>query len=519
MGLSGADLASVVNEAALLAARAGRQTISQTELDAALARVMEAPERQRRLSMRGRSFVRWTGSTDDRVTFADVAGVDEVLGELAEIKEYLTEPERFVDMGARPPKGLLLSGPPGCGKTLLGRALATETNAAFFPVASTEFVEVFVGEGAARVRDLFAEARSVAPAIVFLDEIDAIGAHRGVSIDGQREREQTLNQILVELDGFEPRAGVIVVAATNRPEILDPALIRPGRFDRNIALGLPDRTARARILAVHARGKRLAPDVDLDAVAAMTQGYSGADLANVLNEAALLAARRRLETIPMAVVEEAVDRSATGLAATRHMAPGERKAVAYHEAGHALVGRALPGALLPRKVSIVARTHSLGGTWMGDTEDRSILPKSALIDRMAATLAGRVAEELVFGQPLTGAEDDLRRATAAARAMVCELGMGESLGPLAFPEANAAAGPVVPYSDETARTIDAEVQHLVQEAMERARGVLAGDRSSLDLVARALFDNETITDVELERLLVAAPSRVSSRRQVVGGGS
>ncbi|MFN2506287.1 MAG: AAA family ATPase [Acidimicrobiales bacterium] len=521
VGLSAADLASVANEAALLAARAGKHAISSDELDAALTRILDAPERQRRLSMRSRTFTR-SGTAEERVTFADVAGIDEALEELAELKHYLTEPERFVEIGARPPRGVLLSGPPGCGKTLLARALATEANAAFFSVAATEFVEVFVGEGSARVRDLFAEARSVAPAIVFLDEIDAVGTRRGGGThDGSREREQTLNQILIELDGFDVRAGVIVVAATNRPEILDPALVRAGRFDRHIALGLPDRAARSRILEVHTKHKRMAPDVDVEAVAALTQGFSGADLANVLNEAALLTARRQRDRITMAVVEEAVERVGAGLASARRLAPAERKAVAYHEAGHALVGQALPGAMAPHKISLVARGQALGYTWNIDGEDRSLFGKTALIDRMAALLGGRTAEEMVFGQPLSGAADDLRRVAEMARWMVCELGMSEALGPLAYPPAQA-DGQRRPYSDETAQAIDAEVQRLVQEARDRARKVLASNRAGLDRTARALFEKETLTAQELERLVgsapvAAPPAAAAGPRQVAGG--
>src|SRR4051812_12997381 len=333
IGLTGADLANVVNEAALLAGRARRTALAQHDLEEALRRTLEAPERQRRLSMRDASIGRRATTIEERVTFASGAGVDEALEELADVKDYLAEPERFEALGARVPRGILLAGPPGCGKTLLARAVAGEANAAFFSASATEFVEIFVGQGAARVRDLFAEARSVAPAILFLDEIDAIGGRRSeASVDGNREREQTLNQILVELDGFEARGGVVVIAATNRPDILDPALVRPGRFDRQVTIDLPDRAGRAAILAVHARGKPLARDVDLDTVATVTSGFSGADLAAVLNEATLLAARQHATAVDMALVEHAVERVMLGVSSRRQLLSAhERQTVAYHE--------------------------------------------------------------------------------------------------------------------------------------------------------------------------------------------
>ena len=512
IGLSGADLASVVNEGALLAARAGKATITQTELDGALARILEAPERQRRLSMRDRSFGR-SGGGEERVTFADVAGVEEALEELSEVRQYLAEPERFVKMGARPPRGFLLVGPPGCGKTLLARAVATEANAAFFSVAATEFVEVFVGEGAGRVRDLFAEAKAAAPAIVFLDEIDAIGARRGASVDGGREREQTLNQILVELDGFDARSGVTIMAASNRPEILDEALVRPGRFDRTIVINLPDRTSRRAILGVHAKGKRLAGDVSLDELARVTQSFSGADLANVMNEGALLAARANLDSVPMSVLEEAVERVGVGIARSQQLSDEDRAMVAYHEVGHALVGRALPGARSPHKLSIVSRGRSLGATRHVDELERAIHSKSSLLDQMAGMLGGRAAEELIFGEPGSGAADDLQRVGDLARMMVCELGMSAVLGPLSYNASPGNGNGHGGYSDDVTRAIDVEVRGLVDEAYARARAVLVASKDVLDRAAQALLDQETLTAEQLDAIAgpVVAPTRRRAR--------
>ncbi|HVM04359.1 MAG TPA: AAA family ATPase [Acidimicrobiales bacterium] len=508
VGLNGADLASVMNEGALLAARAGRSAIVQDDLDEALRRILDAPERQRRLSMRSRGFGRVDGR-GDRVTFADVAGVEEVLDELAEVSAYLTEPERYIAIGARPPRGFLLVGPPGCGKTLLARALASEANAAFFSVAATEFVEVFVGEGAGRVRDLFAEARALAPSIVFLDEIDAIGARRGVS-EGQREREQTLNQILVELDGFEARTGVIVIAASNRPEILDPALVRPGRFDRVITLALPALGARRAILGLHARGKRLDPSVDLDAVARSTQGMSGADLANLLNEAALLAARRGDRSVTPELVERAAERVVLGITASRRLTESDRRVIAYHEAGHALVRRALPGCPSPRKVSIVARGDTLGAVW-NDASDSPLRTREAMLDDMAALLGGRLAEELVFGEPSSAAADDLARVDAVARQMVCILGMGDDLPRRVYLDAGV-DGPPGRVSDHAAGAIDLAIGRLIEEATSRAVEVLRSSRPALDTVAAELVAQETISGAQLEELVARAGTDRDDRR-------
>ena len=500
IGLTGADLAGVVNEAALRAVRAGLPAITQTELEAALQHLLEAPERQRRLSLRDRSIGR-RFTSDERITFADVAGVDDALVELAEVKEYLTDPERFARLGARVPRGILLSGPPGCGKTLLGRAVAGEANAAFISVAGSEFVEIFVGEGASRVRELFAEARSVAPAIVFIDEIDAIGTHRGGMGEGSREREQTLNQILVELDGFEARGALIVMGATNRPDMLDSALVRPGRFDRRIDVTLPDRAGRRAILEIHARGKPLGADVDLDAVAGLCRGYSGADLANVVNEAALLASRRGLDEIPMAAVDEAVDRALLGVSSGRHiMSEDERRTVAYHESGHALVALALPGASVPHRLTIAPRGGSLGHCTVLDSQDRLLRSRSGLLDEMAALLGGRVAEMVVSDDPGTGAADDLRRVYSIARAMVVDQGMSDEVGPLAFGDD---AGPRV-YSERKAELIDAEIRRLVDEAYARADRVVRTQSAALHRLAEKLLVDETIKADEL-RLLVGEP--------------
>ena len=516
IGLSGADLASVMNEGALLAARSARPFVSQADLSKALQRILEAPERQHRLSMRDRTFRRFAG-TEDQVTFADVAGLEEALDELAEVKEYLAEPQRFIDMGARPPRGFLLVGPPGCGKTLLARAVANEANAAFFSISASEFVEAFVGEGAGRVRDLFAEAKAAAPAVIFIDEIDAVGARRGASsVDGSREREQTLNQILTELDGFELRSGVTVMAASNRPEILDEALVRPGRFDRTVVIGLPDRSGRRAILDVHARDKRLSSDVDLDAVARMTQGFSGADLANVMNEAALLAARQRLAVVPMSLVEEAVERVGVGISRTQALSGDDRTMVAYHEVGHALVGLALPGADAPHKVSIVSRGLALGASWSMDQTERLVYPKSVLLEKMAGLLGGRAAEELVFGEPGSGAADDLRRVGEIARRMVSELGMSEALGPIGYGNGEGKGGRSAGYSEDAARTIDAEVRRLVDEAHGLARSVLTSRRDALENAAQLLIERETLSAEELQQIVDASSQPGAGLRRSAG---
>ena len=518
VGMTGADLASVMNEAALLTARAGREEITQEELDAALTRIVEAPERQRRLSVRDRSLGQ-RSLAEERVTFADVAGIEEALDELNEVKHFLSDPDSYVSLGARFPRGFLLIGAPGTGKTLLARAVAGESNAAFLTVAATEFTEVYVGEGAGRVRDLFSEARSVAPAIVFIDEIDAIGTRRGASLDGgSRETDQTLNQILIELDGFGQRAGVVVVAATNRPDMLDPALLRPGRFDRQVTIDLPDRDGRRAVLQVHAKGKRLAPDVNLDRVAGLTRGLSGADLANVLNEAALLAARRGAPEIDMGLVEEGIDRALGGVAGGRVMSEEERRVVAYHEAGHALVARALPAGRILHKLSIVPRGHRLGYTWVPESDERLTHSRSDLVDQMATGLGGRAAEEMVFGETWDGASSDLARVGEIARRMVCELGMSKAVGALPASADGHARSPG--FSDETARLVDAEVRRLVEEAEELARAALRASRQALDRVADALVERETLTMEDVEEIAGAPPTVArpngAPRRELTG---
>jgi ATP-dependent metalloprotease FtsH len=483
-GMTGADLANVANEAALLAARARRKALSQADFEEAVERLLQAPERQRRLSMRQPSVGRRAAGIDERVTFADVAGADDAIEELAEIRDFLAEPERFAQMGVRVPRGILLEGPPGCGKTLLARAVAGEANAAFFSVSGTEFVQRGVGLGAARVRDLFAEARAVAPAIVFIDEIDALGGHRSADSDGdsgRREQDQTLNQLLVELDGFESRTGVIVMAATNRPDMLDPALLRPGRFDRQLSMSLPDRAGRRAILELYVHGKPTADDVDLDVVASVTPGFSGAELANLVNEAGLLATRRRLPAISRAVMEEAIERVLVGVASRRHlMTDEERRIVAYHEAGHALVGLTLPGVKVPHKVTIVPRGRLVGYVWSVEEEERTIRSRSALLNQMAVAFGGRTAEELVIGEPGSGAADDLAQISSVARRMVCELGMSDALGGVTYNGHATDDARSPSYSEAEARLIGEEVRRLIDDAHERSRQVLSDSREALD---------------------------------------
>ncbi|MBW3609476.1 MAG: AAA family ATPase [Actinobacteria bacterium] len=385
--------------------------------------------------------------------------------------------------------------------------MAGESNAAFLSVAATEFTEVMVGEGAGRVRDLFGRARAVAPAIVFIDEIDAIGARReDSSLDGHREREQTLNQILIELDGFRQRDNVIVMAATNRPEILDEALVRAGRFDREITIGLPDREGRREILQVHVGTKRLAADVDLDAIAGITRGLSGADLANVMNEAALLSARRGHQEISMSALEEAVERSTMGISRAHVLTDEERRVVAVHEAGHAVVARVVPEGRLPHMVSIIPSGRSLGRAWMTDTHDRLVYSRAALIDEMAILLGGRVAEQLVFGDAGSAALGDLAEVGRIAQKMVRELGMSDMLGPVGYPADGDRDGRVTTYSDDTARVIDAEARRLVDEALKRADAVLRSSRDALDRMTSALLESETLTAAQIEQL-VEVPAR------------
>jgi cell division protease FtsH len=461
----------------------------------------------------GKARPRTPSKDQPKVTFADVAGADEAVEELQEIKEFLEAPAKFQAMGAKIPKGVLLYGPPGTGKTLLARAVAGEAGVPFFSISGSDFVEMFVGVGASRVRDLFEQAKAAAPAIIFVDEIDAVGRHRGAGLGGGHdEREQTLNQLLVEMDGFDTKAGVILVAATNRPDILDPALLRPGRFDRQIVVDRPDLEGRRAILNVHARGKPLARDVDLDVIARRTPGFTGADLANLMNEAALLAARAGEREISMAKVEEAIDRVLAGPERkTRVMSEKEKRITAYHEGGHALVGHVLPNADPVHKVSIVARGRALGWTLALPTEDKYTYTRSELMDRITVLMGGRSAEELVFGEITTGAANDIEKATETARAMVTEYGMSEALGPLRLGNQH---GEVflgrdfvhqANYSDEVAARIDAEVRAIVEEAHQEALAILRVHRDTLEKLAAALMDKETLDATELAAVFAGLP--------------
>jgi len=441
------------------------------------------------------------------VTFADVAGVDEAKEELQEVVEFLKDPQRYGRLGARIPKGVLLVGPPGTGKTLLARALAGEAGVAFLSTNGAEFVEMFVGVGAARVRDLFEQARKCAPAIIFIDELDALGRARSAyGLGGQDEKEQTLNQLLAEMDGFDPSVGVILLAATNRPEILDPALLRAGRFDRHVLVDRPELKGRVDVLRVHARKVKLAADADLEKVAGMTPGFAGADLANVINEAALLATRRGGDAVSMDDLTAAIERIVAGLEKkTRILNPRERKTVAYHEMGHALVAMALPGTDTVHKVSVIPRGISaLGYTIQRPTEDRFLMAQDEIQNKMAVLLGGRAAEMLIFGQPSTGAADDLVKASDIARASVTRYGMHEKLGLVAYEEERHVFLPGLPtspferrYSEDTAREIDCAVREAVQAAFDTATRVLTRARSVLERGAESLLAKETLTEAEL----------------------
>jgi cell division protease FtsH len=451
----------------------------------------------------GRSRARRRSETEADITFAEVAGVDEAVEELGEVRDYLSSPERFQAMGALVPKGVLLTGPPGCGKTLLARSLAGEAKVPFFSISGSDFVEIFIGVGAARIRDFFRVAKEAAPCIVFIDELDAVGRSRTtVSVGGQDEREATLNQLLVEMDGFESGSGVVVLAATNRVDILDPALLRPGRFDRRITIDRPDVVGRKAVLAIHGRGKPLGPDVDLDAIAQRTAGFSGADLANVVNEAALLAARRRSPTIEPAHLIEAIERVVAGPERrSRILSPQERHRIAYHEAGHAVVSAVLPGTDRVGKVSIVARGHGGGFTWWVPEGDQITVTEAQLLDRIAAILAGREAERLVIGESSSGAASDLQTATGLARQMVSDFGMSERLGAAAV-RGHAAALDGHGPSERLAAAIDEEVERILDEAKARAESTLRDHRDSLDAVAQALLEHESLEGEALDELLL-----------------
>jgi cell division protease FtsH len=467
----------------------------------------------------GRSRARLHTDDKRRVTFDDVAGIDEVKEELQEIVEYLKNPKKFNEIGARIPKGVLLFGPPGTGKTLIARAVAGEAGVPFFSISGSDFVEMFVGVGAARVRDLFEQAKKNAPCIVFVDEIDAVGRQRGAGLGGGHdEREQTLNQLLVEMDGFNPNEGIIILAATNRPDILDPALLRPGRFDRQIVVDIPDVEGRKEILKVHLRGKPLAEDVDIDVLARRTPGFTGADLANLVNEAALLAARMNKKRISMAELEDSIERVIAGPEKkSKVISEREKRLVSYHEAGHAIVGYLLPNTDPVHKVSIIPRGRAGGYTLLLPKEDRHYMTKSQLLDQITMLMGGRVAEMLVLKEISTGAQNDLERATEIARKMVMEYGMSEELGPLTLgrkqdtPFLGRDLARDRNYSEEVAFAIDQEVRRIIEQCYQRAKALLEENLGTLHLVAGKLMEKETLEAEEFNRLMEGARSLKESK--------
>jgi cell division protease FtsH len=444
-----------------------------------------------------------------KITFRDVAGVDEAVEELQEIKEFLENPKKFQALGARIPKGVLLYGPPGTGKTLLARAVAGEAGVPFFSISGSDFVEMFVGVGASRVRDLFEQAKQNSPCIIFMDEIDAVGRHRGAGLGGGHdEREQTLNQLLVEMDGFEMKDNIILIAATNRPDILDPALLRPGRFDRQIVVDRPDRKGRVKILEVHTRGKPLAKTINLDNLAAQTPGFTGADLSNLVNEAALLAARQGFREIDHQQLEEGIMRVIAGPEKkTRVMSEKERKITAFHEMGHAIVAHFLENTDPVHKISVISRGQALGYTISLPTEDKFLTTRAELNDTTAMTLGGRAAEEIVFGEVTTGASNDLEKVTATAKQMVMRFGMSEKLGPRVFghdhgqPFLGREFSAEPDYSDDVAREIDDEIRRIVEEAHQVARDILLAHRAELDQTSDILMRRETIEREQFIALL------------------
>jgi cell division protease FtsH len=463
----------------------------------------------------GRSKAKLVSKDTPKTTFADVAGEDEAIEELQEIKDFLQNPARYQALGAKIPKGVLLFGPPGTGKTLLARAVAGEAGVPFYSISGSDFVEMFVGVGASRVRDLFEQAKTNAPAIIFVDEIDAVGRHRGAGLGGGHdEREQTLNQLLVEMDGFDVKGGVILIAATNRPDILDPALLRPGRFDRQVAVSPPDVEGRKAVLAVHAKGKPFATDVDLSVIARRTPGFTGADLANVINEAALLTARTGGRLIDNKSLEEAIDRVIAGPERkTRAMSDKEKKVTAYHESGHALTAWAMPNLDPVHKVTILPRGRSLGHTLVLPVEDRYTQTRSEILDQLVYALGGRAAEELVFHEPTTGASDDIEKATKLARAMVAEYGMSSKLGAVKYgvnesePFLGRDYGHTRDYSEDIAADIDSEMRDLIEAAHDEAWEILVQYRDTLDQMVLELVEKETLNKDDLERILAPVRKR------------
>jgi cell division protease FtsH len=455
----------------------------------------------------GKSRAKAMNKDQPQIMFSDVAGAAEAVEELHEIKEFLEAPAKFQAIGAKIPKGVLLFGPPGTGKTLLARAVAGEAGVPFFSISGSDFVEMFVGVGASRVRDLFEQAKNSSPCIIFMDEIDAVGRHRGSGMGGGHdEREQTLNQLLVEMDGFDPRSGIILIAATNRPDILDPALLRPGRFDRQITVGLPDIEGRKEILRVHAKDKPLHEDIDLAVLARRTPGFSGADLANLVNEAALLTARHGGKQITMVELESAIDRVIGGPERkSRVMSDEEKRVIAYHEGGHAIVGHLLPDADPVHKVSIIARGRALGWTLSLPTEDRNIVSRKAMKAQIAMALGGRVAEEVIFKEPTTGASNDIEKVSSIARSMVTQYGMSDELGPQQY---GAADGEIylgrqtsqANYSGEIASKIDDEIRVIVDEAYATATAIITTHRETLDRLAETLIEKETADTDDLNEV-------------------
>jgi len=475
--------------------------------------VMQMQGGGNRVMQFGKAKVKQITKDQPKVTFNDVAGLAEALEELGEIKEFLQSPQKFRAMGAKIPKGVLLYGPPGTGKTLLARAIAGEAGVPFFSISGSDFVEMFVGVGASRVRDLFEQAKAAGPAIVFIDEIDAVGRHRGAGLGGGHdEREQTLNQLLVELDGFDVSTGVIVIAATNRPDILDPALLRPGRFDRQVVVDRPDLRGRLQILTVHAKGKPLADDVDLEVLARQTPGFTGADLANLINEGALLAARVDKSKIEMVELQEAIDRVIAGPERkSKVMSEHEKKITAYHEGGHALVGHALPHADPIHKVTIIPRGRAGGYTLALPTEDKSYQARSELTDQLAMLMGGRSAEEMIFDDFTTGASNDIEKATDVARKMVMDWGMSDKLGPMKFGKTHGEVflgrdyNAQQDYSDAIAAAIDDEVRELIDRAHDEARRILTTHEAALHRIAKRLIDVETLGSEDVVEIFFDVP--------------